>query len=64
MVDSPKQVLVVGSGFAGPTAALELHKHLDEHHRIVVLDRRADFTFIPSLVFERLTTRKRGRVMP
>jgi sulfide:quinone oxidoreductase len=65
MVDSPQQVVVVGSSFAGLTAALELRKHLDEHHRIVILDKRADFTFIPSLAFERmfLTTRKRGRVM-
>ena len=79
MVNSRQQVVVVGSSFAGLTAALELRKHLDEHHRIVVLDRRADFTFIPSLAhvmvgpqahwakvaFERmfLTTRKRGRVM-
>jgi sulfide:quinone oxidoreductase len=51
MVSSPQQVVVVGSSFAGLTAALELRKHLDEHHRIVVLDRRADFTFIPSLVW-------------
>jgi sulfide:quinone oxidoreductase len=51
MVNSPQQVVVVGSSFAGLTAALELRKHLDGHHRIVVLDRRADFTFIPSLVW-------------
>src|SRR5271165_5815953 len=44
-------VVVVGSSFAGLTAALELRKHLDRQHRVVVLDRRPDFTFIPSLVW-------------
>jgi sulfide:quinone oxidoreductase len=48
---SPKQVVVIGSNFAGLTAALELRKRLDDRHRIVVLDPRADFTFIPSLVW-------------
>ena len=51
MFNSPQQVVVVGSSFAGLTAALELRKHLDERHRIVVLDRRSDFTFIPSPVW-------------
>jgi sulfide:quinone oxidoreductase len=51
MVKSSQQVVVVGSSFAGLTAALELRKHLDKQHRVVVLDRRPDFTFIPSLVW-------------
>jgi sulfide:quinone oxidoreductase len=46
-----QQVVVVGSSFAGLTAALELRKRLDDPHRIVVLDPRPDFTFIPSLVW-------------
>src|ERR1019366_8481153 len=46
-----QQVVVIGSSFAGLTAALELRKHLDKRHRVVVLDRRPDFTFIPSLVW-------------
>jgi sulfide:quinone oxidoreductase len=49
--DNPQQVVVVGSSFAGLTAALELRKHLDKQHRVVVLDPRPDFTFIPSLVW-------------
>ena len=48
---SQQQVVVVGSSFAGLTAALELRKHLDRQNRVVVLDRRPDFTFIPSLVW-------------
>jgi sulfide:quinone oxidoreductase len=46
-----QQVVVVGSSFAGLTAALELRKRLDSKHRVVVLDPRPDFTFIPSLVW-------------
>lgn len=46
-----KRVVVVGSSFAGMTAALELRKRLDKQHEVVVLDPRADFTFIPSLIW-------------
>ena len=46
-----KRVVVVGSSFAGMTAALELRKRLDPVHQVVVLDPRADFTFIPSLIW-------------
>lgn len=48
---SSQQIVVAGSSFAGLTAALELRKRLDDKHRIVVLDPRPDFTFIPSLVW-------------
>ena len=48
---SSKRVVVVGSSFAGMTAALELRKRLDARHEVVVLDPRADFTFIPSLIW-------------
>lgn len=51
-----KRVVIVGSSFAGLTAALELHKligvgHVAERHEIVVLDPRPEFTFIPSLIW-------------
>jgi len=46
-----KRVVVVGSSFAGLTAALELRKRLDARHEVVVLDPRPDFTFIPSLIW-------------
>ncbi len=46
-----KRAVVVGSSFAGMTAALELRKRLDPRHEVVVLDPRADFTFIPSLIW-------------
>ena len=48
---SSKRAVVVGSSFAGMTAALELRKRLDPRHEVVVLDPHADFTFIPSLIW-------------
>ena len=50
-MSTAQRVLVLGSSFAGMTAALELRKHLDDQHEIVVLDPREDFTFIPSLIW-------------
>jgi sulfide:quinone oxidoreductase len=46
-----KRVVIVGSSFAGLTAALELRKRVGGRHEIVVLDPRPDFTFIPSLIW-------------
>ncbi|MGZ4169439.1 MAG: NAD(P)/FAD-dependent oxidoreductase, partial [Solirubrobacteraceae bacterium] len=46
-----QRVVVLGSSFAGLTAALELRKHLDKRHEVVVLDPRDHFTFIPSLIW-------------
>ena len=46
-----QRVVVIGSSFAGLTAALELRKRLHERHEIVVLDPRDHFTFIPSLIW-------------
>ena len=50
-MSSPKRIVIVGSSFAGMTAALELRKLLGDRHEIVVLDPRPDFTFIPSLIW-------------
>ncbi len=46
-----QRVVVLGSSFAGLTAALELRKHLEDGHEVVVLDPRDHFTFIPSLIW-------------
>ena len=46
-----KRIVIVGSSFAGMTAALEARKLLGDRHEIVVLDPRPDFTFIPSLIW-------------
>lgn len=50
-MSSPQRVVVLGSSFAGLTAALEIRKHLDDQHEVVVLDPRDHFTFIPSLIW-------------
>src|SRR6266545_594207 len=46
-----QRVVVVGSSFAGLTAALELRKRLGDGAEVVVLDPRDRFTFIPSLIW-------------
>ena len=51
LIPDHQRVVVLGSSFAGLTAALELRKHLDERHEVVVLDPRDHFTFIPSLIW-------------
>ena len=50
-MSSSQRVVVLGSSFAGLTAALEIRKHLDDTHEVVVLDPRDHFTFIPSLIW-------------
>lgn len=48
---SAQRIVVLGSSFAGMTAALEMRKQLDSRHEIVVLDPHDHFTFIPSLIW-------------
>jgi sulfide:quinone oxidoreductase len=50
-MSSRKRVVVIGSSFAGLTAALELRRLIGDRHEIVVLDSRDHFTFIPSLIW-------------
>ena len=46
-----KQVVVVGSNFAGYTAALELYDKIGNEHDIIVIDRKHNFLFMPSLIW-------------
>ena len=46
-----KRAVIVGSSFAGLTAAFELRKRLDPGHEVVVIEPRDHFTFIPSLIW-------------
>jgi sulfide:quinone oxidoreductase len=57
-----KRAVVVGSSFAGLTAALELRRRLDPRHEVVVLDPHANFTFIPSLIWLPLRLREPGEI--
>lgn len=45
------RTVILGSNFAGYTAALELRKRAGDDHEIVVLDPNDRFTFIPSLIW-------------
>jgi sulfide:quinone oxidoreductase len=46
-----KRIVIIGSSFAGYTAALTLSKLLGANHDIIVVDKTPEFTFIPSLVW-------------
>ena len=50
-VPASKRAVIVGSSFAGLTAAFELRKRLDAAHEVVVIEPREHFTFIPSLIW-------------
>ena len=44
---SAPRVVVIGSSFAGLTAALEVRRRLGEDAHVTVLDPHERFTFIP-----------------
>lgn len=46
-----KKIVIVGSSFAGYTAALELYDRLGSSHSITVIDRKPNFLFMPSLIW-------------
>ena len=48
---SRHRVVVVGSSFAGLTAALEVKRRMGDRVEVTVLNRRDHFTFIPSLIW-------------
>jgi sulfide:quinone oxidoreductase len=62
MTEPAKRVVVLGSSFAGLTAALELRKRLADRHEVLVLDPRDRFTFIPSLIWLPFGIRKAADV--
>ena len=45
------QVVVVGSSFAGLTAALDAKRRLKDRADVTVIDQRDYFTFVPSLIW-------------
>ena len=46
-----EHIVIVGSSFAGYTAALELYDRLGTDHDITVIDRKPQFLFMPSLIW-------------
>ena len=57
-----KNIVVIGSGFAGQTAALYLGDALGQEHRVTVISRTNEFIFIPSLVWVGIDRMKLERV--
>lgn len=56
---SARRIVIVGSNFAGFTAALKLRESLPAEHEIVVLSKNPDFVFMPSLIWLPFGLRKR-----
>jgi sulfide:quinone oxidoreductase len=52
-----KRVMIIGSGFAGFTAATELRKHLGAEHDVTVISKSDQFLFMPSLIWVALGLR-------
>lgn len=61
-MEKAKRVLVLGSSFAGLTAALELRRRVPEPHEIVVVSRTEEFLFMPSLIWLAFGLRKRDEI--
>jgi len=51
MVVRRKRIVIVGSSFAGYTAAMELAKRLGDRHDLTVIADRPRFVFMPSLIW-------------
>ena len=46
-----KRIVIVGSSFAGYLSAVHIAKSIGDKHEIVVIDKKPEFVFIPSLVW-------------
>jgi sulfide:quinone oxidoreductase len=46
-----KRIVIIGSSFAGYTAAISLAKRLGDRHQVVVISDSDQFVFIPSLIW-------------
>jgi len=45
-----KTILILGGDVGGVVTANALRRQLDAEHRIVVVDKRAEYVFTPSLL--------------
>lgn len=48
---SGKTILILGGGVGGIVTANALRQQLGAEHRIVIVDRRAEYIFTPSLLW-------------
>ncbi|MGZ3809710.1 MAG: NAD(P)/FAD-dependent oxidoreductase, partial [Bacteriovorax sp.] len=45
------KIIILGSNFAGSTAAFELRRKLDKQHEVVVVSPSENFLYVPSLIW-------------
>lgn len=57
-----KTILILGGGVGGLTAANELRQRLGPEHRIVLVDKRGEHLFTPSLLWLMVGTRRREQL--
>jgi len=57
-----KRVIVIGSNFAGMTAAIELKEMLGRDHTVVVISKDDYFSFMPSLIWVPFGLRTRDEI--
>ncbi|MCC7478730.1 FAD-dependent oxidoreductase [bacterium] len=57
-----KRIVVVGSNFAGYTAAIELKKHLGDEHNVSVISASDEFLFMPSLIWVPFGLREKKQI--
>ena len=59
---SKKTILILGGGVGGIVTANALQQRLGSEHRIVVVDRRAEYIFTPSLLWVMVGWRQPGQI--
>jgi sulfide:quinone oxidoreductase len=58
-----KRILVLGGGVGGIVTANELRRRLGSEHRVVLVDRRAEYLYTPSLLWMMIGARSRSQVV-
>ncbi|MEK6726018.1 MAG: FAD/NAD(P)-binding oxidoreductase [Deltaproteobacteria bacterium] len=56
------RIVVLGGGFGGVVAATELRKRLGKEHKIIVIDKKQDHLFTPSLLWLIVDERKPEKI--
>jgi len=46
-----KTILILGGGIGGHVAANVLRKHIASEHRVILVDRKREYIFAPSLLW-------------
>ena len=53
-----KTILILGGGIGGHVAANVLRKHIARDHRVILVDRKREYVFSPSLLWLMVGRRK------